>query len=217
MTDSYTNVKGRSQERSLPAPVNPNGEGTIDPHLALRRAHLAPAARRPSRPRRRGHVLHRAQRDERRGDDPRRSRRAGPRRRRRDDDEAARLRPRSGRGDDAPLPRLHRVEIVTAPTGATTDNWAAQLDTGTTRYSSGGTALTIVNPNMQSSNTSMLAATSALLGGAVVVGAEGANVRELGHGQIRSAIRSSAIATCSSSAARTTRSAAWSRRPRAVT
>jgi hypothetical protein len=81
------------------------------------------------------------------------------------------------------------LEIVTAPTGATTDNWAAQLDTGTTRWSSGGSALTIVNPNMQSSNTSVFAGqTNHLLGGAIVVGAEGASERELGHGQIRSAI-----------------------------
>lgn len=81
------------------------------------------------------------------------------------------------------------IDVVTAPTGATTDNWADQLDTGTTRYSSGGTALTIVNPNMQSAATSMLSGqTNHLLGGAVVVGAEGANVRELGHGQMRSGI-----------------------------
>lgn len=86
---------------------------------------------------------------------------------------------------------MHFIEldVVTAGANGTTDNWAAQLDTGTTRYSSGGTALTIVNPNMQSTDTSMFSGQSNhLLGGDVVSGAEGASVRHLGHGQIRAAI-----------------------------
>ncbi len=76
------------------------------------------------------------------------------------------------------------IEVVTAPTNGGKDNWAAQLDTGATRVSSGGTALTVVNSNMQSTATSSLS----ILGGAVVTGAESPNVRHLGHGQTRAAI-----------------------------
>jgi hypothetical protein len=76
------------------------------------------------------------------------------------------------------------VEVVIIGASGTEDNWADELDTGATRYSSGGTALTIVNPNMQSSESSIFTgATNHLLGGAVVVGAESASVRYLGHGQ----------------------------------
>ncbi len=81
------------------------------------------------------------------------------------------------------------VDVVTAGANGTTDNWATELDTGTTRYSSGGTALTIVNPNMQSAETSVFSgATNHLLGGDVTVGAESGSCRYLGHGQIRAAI-----------------------------
>ena len=70
------------------------------------------------------------------------------------------------------------LECVVIGASGTEDNWADQLDTGATRWSSGGTALTIVNPNMQSSATSMFAGqTNHLLGGAVVSGAESASVR----------------------------------------
>lgn len=80
------------------------------------------------------------------------------------------------------------IEVVTAGANGTQACWAAQLDTGTTRYSSGGTALTIVNPNMQSSATSVTATTNHLLGGDVVSGAENAGVRHLGHGTLRPSI-----------------------------
>lgn len=76
------------------------------------------------------------------------------------------------------------IEVVTAGASGTSDNWAAQIDTGTTRYSSGGTALTAVNPNMQSNATPVMT----VLGGAVVVGAENSTSRDLGFGQIRAAI-----------------------------
>ena len=76
------------------------------------------------------------------------------------------------------------LEVVTAPTNGTKDNWAAQLDSGATRVTSGGTALTNVNTNMQSTATSDLT----ILGGAVVTGAESPLVRHLGHGQTRAAI-----------------------------
>ncbi len=76
------------------------------------------------------------------------------------------------------------IEVITAGAAGTADSWAAQLDTGATRITSGGTALTIVNPNMQSTATSALA----VLGGAPVAGAESANVRDLGFGQFRPTI-----------------------------
>lgn len=78
------------------------------------------------------------------------------------------------------------IEVITAGANGTAANWAAQLDTGTTRYSSGGEDPTFVNPNMQSTGTP--SSDLAMKIGAVVVGAEGANVRHLGHGQIRAAI-----------------------------
>lgn len=77
------------------------------------------------------------------------------------------------------------IEVITAGANGTADSWACQLDTGATRVTSGGTALTGVNPNMQSTATSALA----ILGGPVVTGAESANVRELGHGQFRPSIQ----------------------------
>lgn len=81
-----------------------------------------------------------------------------------------------------------RITVVTAGASGTTASYATQLDTGATRYSSGGTALTIVNPNMQSSAQSVLDSTSALLGGAVVAGAENSTARHLGHSDIRPTI-----------------------------
>lgn len=85
------------------------------------------------------------------------------------------------------IPIYVELDLVTAGANGTADNWAAQLDTGATRVASGGTALTIVNPNMDNGNASVLADSGALLGGAVLTGAE-RSVRELGHGQIRAAI-----------------------------
>lgn len=81
-----------------------------------------------------------------------------------------------------------RITVVTAGANGTTASYATQLDTGATRLSSGGTALTIVNPNMQSSAQSVLDSTSALLGGAVVVGVENSTARHLGHSDIRPTI-----------------------------
>jgi hypothetical protein len=76
------------------------------------------------------------------------------------------------------------IEVVLAGAAGTTANWAAQLDTGATRVTTAGTAFTNVNPNMQSTATPALA----VQGGVVVTGTASANMRELGHGQIRSAI-----------------------------
>lgn len=81
-----------------------------------------------------------------------------------------------------------RITVVTAGAAGTTASWAAQLDTGATRRSSGGTALRIVNPNMQQPNASVLDEANALLGGAVVSGAENSTSRDLGFGDIRPTI-----------------------------
>lgn len=78
------------------------------------------------------------------------------------------------------------TEVTLAGANGTSDNWAAQLDTGATRFSN-GTALTIVNPNMTSGETSVLAPAGALLAGAVTASVE-LNARHLGHGQVRAAI-----------------------------
>lgn len=76
------------------------------------------------------------------------------------------------------------IEVITAGANGTAANWAAQGDTGATRVTSGGTALTKVNPNMQSNATSVLD----ILGGPVVTGAESASVRDFGFGQLRPSI-----------------------------
>jgi hypothetical protein len=76
------------------------------------------------------------------------------------------------------------IEVVTAGATGTQACWATQLDTGATRITTPGTALTTVNPNMQSSTAANLAPTA----GAIVVSAESANVRHLGHGTIRPSI-----------------------------
>lgn len=81
------------------------------------------------------------------------------------------------------------IEVVTAGANGTQACWAAELDTGTTRRSSGGSELTLLNPNMASSNTSVFSGqTLHLMGGPVVSAAESAAVRYLGHGTIRPSI-----------------------------
>ena len=78
-----------------------------------------------------------------------------------------------------------QIEVVTAGANGTQACWAAQLDTGATRYSSGTVeTLTTVNPNMQSSATPSLVT----FAGPVVVGAESASVRNLGFGTLRPSI-----------------------------
>ncbi len=79
------------------------------------------------------------------------------------------------------------IEVVVAPTNGAKDNWAAQLDTGATRVTTPGTTLTALNTNMQSTGA---ASTPGLIAqaGAIVVGAESVNVRNLGFGQNRSGI-----------------------------
>ena len=77
------------------------------------------------------------------------------------------------------------IEVITAGANGTADSWADALDTGTSRITTPGTALTVVNPNMQSANTSVMQPT----GGAIVVGAESTKTRNLGFGQFRPSIQ----------------------------
>lgn len=77
------------------------------------------------------------------------------------------------------------IEVITAGANGTADSWAAQIDTGSSRITTAGTALAKVCPNMQSNNTPNLAPT----GGAIVVGAESAKARDLGFGQFRPSIQ----------------------------
>lgn len=42
------------------------------------------------------------------------------------------------------------IEVITPGTNGTSDNWAAECDTGVDRSATAGTVLTTVNPNMQS-------------------------------------------------------------------
>lgn len=77
------------------------------------------------------------------------------------------------------------IEVITAGAAGTAANWAAQLDTGATRYASGTVeTLAALNPNMQSTTTPTLV----VFAGPVVVGAESANARHLGHGMLRPSI-----------------------------
>ncbi len=78
------------------------------------------------------------------------------------------------------------IDVIVAGANGTRSNWAAQLDTGATRVTTAGTALTQVNSNMQAG----AAATGdlAVQGGVIVVGAETASCRNLGFGQLRGAI-----------------------------
>lgn len=77
------------------------------------------------------------------------------------------------------------IEVITAGASGTAANWAAQLDTGATRYSSGTVeTLTTYNTNMRSSRTPDLVT----MAGPVVVGAESASVRRIGFGEIKPTI-----------------------------
>jgi hypothetical protein len=77
-----------------------------------------------------------------------------------------------------------RIQTTVAGASGTNLRWVAQLDSGSDRYSSGGTAVTPVNVNMASTE-----ATGADLAvGAVVLTAETAQVRLLGNGLLRPAI-----------------------------
>ncbi len=77
------------------------------------------------------------------------------------------------------------IEVITAGANGTSDNWAAECDTGATRYSSGTVeTLGTVNGNMQSTNTNALVAKA----GPFVAAAATANQRKIGHGVFRPSI-----------------------------
>lgn len=78
------------------------------------------------------------------------------------------------------------LTVITAGANGTSDNWAAEADTGVDRYSSGTkTALTISNPNMQVPNTSPVLLPNA---GPLVMSAASVNQRKLGSGVFRPSI-----------------------------
>lgn len=76
------------------------------------------------------------------------------------------------------------IEVVTAGASGTQACWATQLDIASRGITTPGTALTKVNPNMQSSATSNLTVTA----GAIVVPVETTSVRHLSHGTHRPSI-----------------------------
>lgn len=77
------------------------------------------------------------------------------------------------------------IEVVTAGANGSSACWAAQLDTGTTRISSGSPeTLTTVNVNMRSSRSPLLVSKA----GAITASAESSSARLLGWGQHRKSI-----------------------------
>ncbi len=90
--------------------------------------------------------------------------------------------------------RIHldfiHIQVITPGAAGTSDNWAAECDTGATRRTGTGTALTAVNPNMQSSATSVTqtAANVSLMAGPVVAAAATTSQRKMGHGVFRPSI-----------------------------
>lgn len=96
------------------------------------------------------------------------------------------LRNAAGSGVLAKL-RLLALEIEVATAGANgTDSWWADEIGSTTRYSSAGTDLTVVSPNMQS--TASLASVATIKAGPIVIAAENATTRKLGFGIVRPSI-----------------------------
>lgn len=81
---------------------------------------------------------------------------------------------------------LDYVKLITTAAGTNGTNliYASKIDTGSTRFSSGGSAVTPVNCNMDSDTTFE----GTLRAGAVVLSAATGSVRLLSHGTLRSAI-----------------------------
>lgn len=73
-----------------------------------------------------------------------------------------------------------KLQTTVAGAGATNTLFAAKLDKGTNRYSSGGSAITPVNPNMDSTASPAMTVKA----GAVVAAAASADVRLLTGGQL---------------------------------
>lgn len=78
-----------------------------------------------------------------------------------------------------------RIHVKTAGANGTSALYAMQMGT-TTRYTSGGTALTVSNTNMDASNDT--SATLTALAGPVVIAAENATTRRVLHGVLRDGI-----------------------------
>jgi len=76
------------------------------------------------------------------------------------------------------------IEVVTAGATGTQACWTAQLDISSRGITTPGTALTSINPNMQSSTSPSLAVT----GGPIVVPAETTSCRVVGFGTLRPSI-----------------------------
>jgi hypothetical protein len=76
------------------------------------------------------------------------------------------------------------ITVITPGTGGTSDNWAAECDTGVDRSSTVGTALTTVNPNMQST----AGPSAAIKCGPLVASAATTAQRKVGSGVFRPAI-----------------------------
>ena len=77
-----------------------------------------------------------------------------------------------------------RLQVTAAGAGATTALWCAKMDTGATRYSSGGTEITEVNANMASTASS----SAKIYHGAVVAAAATTSQRILGSGLLRTVV-----------------------------
>lgn len=76
------------------------------------------------------------------------------------------------------------LQMTVVNTGATATSWAAEMDTGATRRTGAGTALTSVNVAGPESRTSA----STIYFGAVTASAATGNARELGAGSLREVI-----------------------------
>lgn len=78
-----------------------------------------------------------------------------------------------------------KIHVKTAGANGTSALWAMQIGT-TTRYTSGGTDLTVSNPNTESSAT--LTSVLTAKAGPIVIAAENATSRRIGHGVLRDGI-----------------------------
>jgi hypothetical protein len=76
------------------------------------------------------------------------------------------------------------ISVVTPGANGTSDNWAAECDAGNDRSATAGTALTIVNPNMQST----LTPAGTIKCGPLVASAPTSNARRMGSGVLRPSI-----------------------------
>jgi len=77
------------------------------------------------------------------------------------------------------------ITVITPGANGTSDNWAAEIDTGNPdRSTTTGTTLLTVNPNLQSTASPA----GVLKAGPLVASAPSANARRVGHGVMRTSI-----------------------------